>query len=424
MRKRIGLIIFLLVVTLGWAFDVETSFAQKFTPWGWPLPYEKVSQKSIDWCKKHGWWPIVIGAQTYPPHCSGLSLIMEKNGFHKVRGLEVAYKNEFVAGAPILTGLAGKSIAVGGGATFIAIVDKKQPVKLIFSHYEATDYAIFVRPDSHIKKPKDLEGAVIGLPVGSVIEMMLVEYCKRNGVDFSKIKKVHMGPAEVIMMPKGIDAGATWNPFIELMEYRKDIAKFFDLISLPSFGGVSAHNELIENVPDIVQAIVDMHMEATLWGWLYWQIGYDWWKSLPAMKDFPDEPMLRAYYSQFCLMPPNVHYFYLDEQYAQQKLIMQWLHESRILSRVASVEEYENYCDSKFLNKTFEKLGWKKPENPVWMRPGFTLKQMSEDQKKGIMSWPGKIYNQATMTTPIRWPRNKDVFKQWEFAGVKYYPEK
>jgi sulfonate transport system substrate-binding protein len=42
---------------------VTSAFAQgqQFTDWGWPTPYDKVSQKSLDWLKQRGWLPLSIG---------------------------------------------------------------------------------------------------------------------------------------------------------------------------------------------------------------------------------------------------------------------------------------------------------------------------------------------------------------------------
>ena len=33
---------------------------KKFNDWGWPMPYEKVSAKSIEWLKDKGWWPVQV----------------------------------------------------------------------------------------------------------------------------------------------------------------------------------------------------------------------------------------------------------------------------------------------------------------------------------------------------------------------------
>ena len=31
------------------------------SPWGWPLPYKQVSEKSVAWLKSKGWWPLQVG---------------------------------------------------------------------------------------------------------------------------------------------------------------------------------------------------------------------------------------------------------------------------------------------------------------------------------------------------------------------------
>jgi len=60
-KSRFRLSAFVLFATfLG---GIVPAAAQSFTDWGWPQPYEKVSQKSIDWLKQKGWWPVGIGWQ-------------------------------------------------------------------------------------------------------------------------------------------------------------------------------------------------------------------------------------------------------------------------------------------------------------------------------------------------------------------------
>ena len=38
--------------------------SDKFAAWGWPLPYEKVSDKSVAWLKEKGWWPLQVAFQS------------------------------------------------------------------------------------------------------------------------------------------------------------------------------------------------------------------------------------------------------------------------------------------------------------------------------------------------------------------------
>ena len=62
MKVRINLItIFVAIVMISLISGLPSSFAQpkqQFTEWGWPQPYEKVSEKSINYLKEKGWWPL------------------------------------------------------------------------------------------------------------------------------------------------------------------------------------------------------------------------------------------------------------------------------------------------------------------------------------------------------------------------------
>src|SRR5579872_3452216 len=83
--------------------------ARTFTPWGWPQPYDQVSQKSIDWLKSKGYWPLSV-AWTGP--WSGedsIATAMEHLQLLQKRGVEAKY-TEYIGGPPINESmLAGRS---------------------------------------------------------------------------------------------------------------------------------------------------------------------------------------------------------------------------------------------------------------------------------------------------------------------------
>ena len=63
------------------------AFAQQFTQWGWPQPYERISEKSIAWMKERGWWPMTVA---YQPPWSGQNAIfsvMNQQKFLQARGI-------------------------------------------------------------------------------------------------------------------------------------------------------------------------------------------------------------------------------------------------------------------------------------------------------------------------------------------------
>ena len=62
--------------------------SEKFTAWGWPQPYEKVSEKSVEWLKRKGWWPLQVAFQS-PGHIQRrLSLVAERLADLECRAVE------------------------------------------------------------------------------------------------------------------------------------------------------------------------------------------------------------------------------------------------------------------------------------------------------------------------------------------------
>jgi len=63
------------------------AMAQQFTPWGWPLPREQVSEKSIAWLKSKEWWPLGVGMVWSWTGQSALNVVMKREGLLEKRGL-------------------------------------------------------------------------------------------------------------------------------------------------------------------------------------------------------------------------------------------------------------------------------------------------------------------------------------------------
>ena len=93
-----------LVVTAG------PAAAQDFTDWGWPQPYEKVSDKSVAWLKEKGWWPIGVGWQGPFSGQNTINVVMDKDGLLGKRGIEAKFQT-FAAGPEV-----NEAVAVGAHA--------------------------------------------------------------------------------------------------------------------------------------------------------------------------------------------------------------------------------------------------------------------------------------------------------------------
>src|SRR5260370_29394425 len=78
-----------IVALLALMVSPSLTFAQqKFTEWGWPVPYEQVSPKSIEWLKSQGWWPLKIAYQAQWSGQNTINIVMDQQVLLKHRGLE------------------------------------------------------------------------------------------------------------------------------------------------------------------------------------------------------------------------------------------------------------------------------------------------------------------------------------------------
>ncbi|MHB8495078.1 MAG: hypothetical protein ACYC9Z_14495 [Casimicrobiaceae bacterium] len=56
---------------------------QKFTDWGWPLPYEQVSAKSVEWLKAKGWGPVQVAFQAPWSGQNTINIVMDREGLKR-----------------------------------------------------------------------------------------------------------------------------------------------------------------------------------------------------------------------------------------------------------------------------------------------------------------------------------------------------
>ena len=119
--------------------------------------------------------------------------VAQEKGFYAREGLNVRLGEG--AGAPAALGalLQGQEDAVLLPAIFaLTAISKGMPVKLISLYHPVTPIALISWPENPVKVPKDLEGKTIGTAIGETGTTYLDSFCKNNGVDCSKVKKVQV----------------------------------------------------------------------------------------------------------------------------------------------------------------------------------------------------------------------------------------
>lgn len=397
-----------------------------FTDWGWPQPYERVSDKSIAWLKSKGWWPLRWGYQppwmvegTAPP-------VMVATGLDKARGLEIEIV-PFLAGPPLNEAIVAGTLQIGNGGNFpvTSLILANAPVTSL-GHIltPLLRHAIMVRPDSTMSKPEDLKGKVIGLVSGSSAEFALVGYCEAHGLDPAKDVTIKTMPIpDQATFPRGIDAVLPWDPTPELMlKYLQNAKIFADTGPYHLyFGDVHIRKEIAENVPDVAQAISDLAVEALLWQRHDPSRATDIVKKNPALEVYPwkllfDQNVIYA----SNLKPTEVYPF--TELYAiEGARIAKFLYQGGRAKRLISEQDFLAYFANAqtFMNATFKKLGWTIPKSPPFFSSGTDLDTYRSwvAQRK-----PYKLIFPYEMAKAEAWPARGDLQRAWTYAGKTYRP--
>ena len=419
-KSRFRLSAFVLFATfLG---GIVPAAAQSFTDWGWPQPYEKVSQKSIDWLKQKGWWPVGIGWQGPFSGQNTINVVMDKAGLLEKRGIESKFQ-AFAAGPDVNEAVASARIQVGNGGNFpfTSLLDRGVPVKAIAVVAPNLKHSTVVPLDSNIKKLADFKGsnppATIGIVTGSSAEFYFTQAAEVVGLQIGKdVILKNMPPGEQILMAKGIGAVVPWEPSVTIITEIRKTGTEVDTIFPYNFyeGRFYVRQELIDNVPDVVQAISDAFMEATLWIRLNPDKAADMLAAEPMLKNFGKELLLQQTKLYNNLYKPTYSYPFAAMWGEEDARIAKWLKERNRLTKALTAKDYEASFDTRFMEKTYEKLGWKVPTRAPFLPANWS-------GKIGQLPYP-PYANAVTLKEPQPWPENGDLTKPWTFNGKTYKP--
>ncbi len=427
MTKRTAAWILAALVAALTAWTPAQAQTQKFTEWGWPLPYEKVSQKSIDFLKQKGWWPLQYGYQ--PPWIGEASIpwIFTEKGLDKARGLEVQLR-PFLAGPALNQGLIAGEIQIGIGGNFplTTLISRKAPVHspgIIWT--PGLEHSILVPLDSPAKTIADLRGKTIGLVTGSSAEFAFAAYVRGHGLDPKAFTVRPLGIPEQATMPKGIDAVLPWSPTPGLMsKYRKN-ARVLDHTGTYQlyWGTLHLRDEIFEQAPDVVQAIVDMCVEALLIARLDPKeaaaiVGKD-----PVLKVYPPELLYDETVTNMINFKPSWIYPFVDVYAAEGARVAKYLHEGGRLQELLTEKDYRDWFrgGTTWLDNTWKKLGWKIPKEPPFFRPGVTTASFERAARAGEKL---DLIFPYRMSEPQPFPEPGDLEKPWYFGGKWYRPKR
>ena len=314
----------------------------QFTEWGWPLPYEKVSEKSVEWLKQKGWWPLQVAFQAPWSGQNNINIVMDKQGLLAKRGIEAKWQ-AFGSGPAINEVLVSArfQVANSGNFPFTSLLDKQVPVKTIAMVTPNILHATIVPTDSKVTSLKDFKGAnpavTIGLVTGSSAEFYFQMAATVHGLTIGKdviLKNMPIG--EQMALPKGIDAVVPWDAGASVILEERKNGKMIDTIYPYNMyeGNFVVLQALVDNVPDVVQALSDAYAEALLWSRLNLDGTVKLLQEDPSLKNFSKEILTQQTRSLQCALQADFFIYPHAKFWGEaNEPIFDWLYQQKRIQR-------------------------------------------------------------------------------------------
>lgn len=396
--------------------------AQQFNDWGWPQPYERVSDKSVKWLQDKGWWPLQVAFQAPWSGQNTLNIVMDRAGLLKARGIDAKW-TAFPSGPAINEVLISGRFQVGNGGNFpfTSLVDKNVPVKAIAIISPNLLHALVVPNDSPLKRIQDLKGsnppATIGIVTGSSAEFYFQMAMQVHGLQVGKdVILKNMPPGEQMSMPKGVAGVVPWDPTPTMIVEERKVGRIIDTIFAYNMyeGQFYVRNEMIENAPDVVQALSDAVAEATLWIRRHPERAAEMMREDPSLKNFSQAVLLQQIQSYNNLYKPTYIYPHAEFWGRVNEPIFNWLHDQKRISRRLTAKDFVGAVDERFMRTTFGKLGWVVPKQPPFLPADWK----GQPDKPPYPEYLHPINAKA----PQAFPEAGDLSKPWSFAGRSFRP--
>jgi sulfonate transport system substrate-binding protein len=401
-----------------------TAFAQspEFTDWGYPKPYDQVSKKSLDWLNEKGWLPLSVGYFADLPGYAGSYAVMRDLDLLGKRGLPVKFTS-FLSGPPILEAfIGGQTQATGyGDLPFWTTIARGNPAvayAVTAVNYEA---AMLVRNDSPLRSIRDIKGSltpvVIGTLLGSFLEFYISAAAKVVGLEAGKdYTLAGITLREGQFLPKGVDAVVSYDPFVSVTLDRGIGRKIDDVFRYYFNKGYDfVRREIHENVPDVVQALADAMLEATLF------TRFDADKAATAYHDnpqvatsYPEKLFLDQLKKYANLYKPTFRYLHSDFWAAQDVVLAKSQFEKKRMPKELSVDDMKAAFAPDYLARAIARNGFVLPERPVFLPKGWS----------GTVGQPPypSYSNFASLSAPQSFPEKGDLLQEWRFNGNTYQP--
>jgi NitT/TauT family transport system substrate-binding protein len=192
-------------------------------------------------------------------------------GYYAQRGLDVSIENSKGSGdaiAKVDTGRADAGLA--DAVPVISAVSRGARVKMVGMVFDKTPMTFFVRTDSGISKPEQMEGRTVGAPPGDSQRLAWPAFAKLNKIDASKVSWVNVEPTAKMaaVAEKRVDAVSDYTTGLPFYEKAIGAGKVtmipwsdygFDLYAM----SIMASDKTMKERPKALRAF----LEASYMGW-------------------------------------------------------------------------------------------------------------------------------------------------------------
>jgi ABC-type nitrate/sulfonate/bicarbonate transport system substrate-binding protein len=174
---------------------------------------------------------------------------------------------------------------------------------------------------------------------------------------------------EQSLLPRGVAAIVPWDFTATQLIHFKKTGRAIDNIFPYNFyqGNFYVRRELEEHAPDVAQALADAYVEALLWIRLNPDETVRLMKDDTTFKAYEPE-LLRQQNDAYCVYyKPTQAYIHADFWAQENERVAEWLWEGKRTSRKLTAKDYLAFFEPKYAENTFNKLGFRIPERPVFL---------------------------------------------------------
>jgi ABC-type nitrate/sulfonate/bicarbonate transport system substrate-binding protein len=400
--------------------------SQKFTEWGWPLPYEQISVKSKQWLQSKGWWPVNPGYVVVWASEDMINNTLQTQKLLEKRGIETQWQNFVAAGFSNEAFIPGRlQIASTGALGVLALLSNKVPTRALAAHSPGLTHGATVPLDSPLKSLADLKGqqvlkrtAIVGTTTGSTNHFGFIAAAHHLGIKPEEDYTLRsLPPGDLAAAPRGLDVYTIWEPHVS---YSTEVLKASRLLeSLDPYyiysGYYYTRLEIEENAPDVVQLITDAFIEAVLWAKAYPEQAIDALANLPAYGRL-GRPLLEKMSQRYLFWPKPIVYYPFEDPNGiwpkEESRISDWAYETGAAKNRVTTADWVNVRRTNYMKATFEKLGWSVPAWPPFLPRDFG----------GVGNIPYKPYAAALLQGPAPFPEPGELKRSWTFMGKTYTP--